>query len=892
MSTGLYRFGVGMAEGGAADAERLGRKGANLCEMAGLGLPVPPGFTLDIDVFHQWRETGALDSATRAAVSGALRWLETATGRGFGADERPLLVSVRSGAPVSMPGMLDTILNIGLTDAAHAAIAARDPRLAEDCRRRLITALATTVMKADADDFDDAVDDWLLEKGIDRIESQDAATLAALNAQMLAIAAAQGDEPFPDTADAQLFGAIDAVFASWNSPRARRYRAAQALPDESGTAVTVQAMVLGNLGDASATGVAFTRDPSTGEPRLYGEYLPNAQGDDVVAGLRTPAPLTEADAAATRASLPPMQTVLPEAFAALATHATTLERHFSAAQDIEFTIEDGTLWLLQTRIAKTAPRAGLRIAVEMAEAGAISRDEALMRVAPGDLEHLLHPKVDPDAPRTVIARGLPASPGAVSGEVVFTPAEAEALSAKGRAAILVRVETSPEDIHGMYAAAGVLTVRGGMTSHAAVVARSLGKPCVCGAGDARVDVTAGVLTGSDGKPVRRGDILTIDGTSGEALSGALPMIEPEPDPALATLMEWADMRRRLRVRANADTAEEVAIARRLGADGIGLCRTEHAFFQQGRLAALQQLILSDTPDARRRALAVLLPLQRADFSGIMEAMHGLPVCIRLLDPPIHEFLPRTDAARRDLARDMDISVTELRERVEELGEFNPMLGRRGCRIGILFPEIYDMQVRAIFQAALAVEIARGVAVDLEIMVPFVSTDNETALFRTRFEAIAASLRHESGRMPTWRLGVMVETPRAALRCNRICQDAEFVSFGTNDLTQMTYGLSRDDTGRFIRDYVSRGALAHDPFHRLDEDGVGELVRIGTERGRATRPDLTVAICGEHGGDATTIEFCEALSMDYVSCSPYRAPAARLAAAQATIRHERRAEGQA
>ena len=885
MSTGFHRFGCGSAEGGAADAAVLGGKGANLCEMAALGLPVPPGFVLDIGVFRRWRETGALDTDTRAALTGALKWLEGVTARMFGSGERPLLVAVRSGAPVSMPGMLDTILNIGLTDAAHAALAAHDPRLAEDCRRRLVSSLATIALGVDEDDFDDAVDDWLLAKGIDRIESQDAETLAALNARMLDIIDEEGDAPFPDTAEAQLLAAIEAVFTSWNSRRARRYRAAQSLPDDTGTAVTIQAMVLGNLGDASATGVAFTRDPSTGTPRLYGEYLADAQGDDVVAGIRTPAPLTDEDAAILRSSKPSMQSLMPAAFADLAAHAAALEAHFRDAQDIEFTIEDGTLWLLQTRTAKTAPRAGLRIAVEMAESGAITRDEALLRVAPGDLEHLLHPKVDPDAPRTVIARGLPASPGAVSGEVVFTPAEAEALSAKDRPAILVRVETSPEDIHGMYAAAGVLTVRGGMTSHAAVVARSLGKPCICGAGDARVDVTAGVLTGSDGKAIRRGDILTIDGTSGEAMAGALPMIEPEPDIALAMLMDWADARRRLRVRANADTAEEATVARRLGADGIGLVRTEHAFFQPGRLGALQELILSDTADSRRRALATLLPMQRADFVGIMRPMHGLPVCIRLLDPPIHEFLPRTDTAMRDLAREMDISVPDLRERVEELGEFNPMLGRRGCRIGVLFPEIYDMQVRAIFQAALAVGIEQGDAVDLEIMVPFVSTDKETALFRARFEAIAASLRHESGRAPTWRLGVMIETPRAALRCDRICADAQFVSFGTNDLTQMTYGLSRDDTGRFIRDYVARGALAHDPFHRLDEEGVGELIRIGTERGRAVRADLTVAICGEHGGDAATIRFCEALGMDYVSCSPYRAPAARLAAAQATIRIE-------
>ncbi len=886
MTPRIHRFAPDLAEGTAADADRLGRKGANLCEMAALGLPVPPGFILDIDVFRAWRETGTLSNEIRDEIREAVAWLCGVTGRAFGQGDTPLLVSVRSGAPVSMPGMLDTILNIGLTDAAHATLAATDPRFAEDCRRRLLPALATSVLGVDPDDFDDGIDDWLLAKGIDRIEEMDASGLAALNARMVELIDEEGDAPLPETAEDQLFGAIHAVFASWTAPRARRYRAAQGLPNDTGTAVTIQAMVFGNTGPQSATGVAFTRDPSTGQPRLYGEYLPDAQGDDVVSGIRTPAPMTDADAAASRSSMTPMQGAMPDAFAALSAHAATLEAHFSDAQEIEFTVERGTLWLLQTRTAKRTARAGLRIAVEMAEAASISRDEALLRVDPGDLEQLLHPRVDPTAKRHVIARGLPASPGAVTGEVVFTPAEAEAMKDKGRPAILIRIETSPEDIHGMYAAAGVLTVRGGMTSHAAVVARSLGKPCICGAGDARVDVDAGVLTGSDGKPIRRGDTLTIDGTRGEAMLGALPMIEPEPDPSLATLMDWADIRRRMRIRANADTAEEATVARRQGAEGIGLCRTEHAFFQSGRLGALQQLILSDTPDARRAALATLLPLQREDFIGIMEPMHGLPVCIRLLDPPIHEFLPRTEAAMQELAREMDISLRELRERVEALREFNPMMGRRGCRIGVLFPEIYDMQVRAIFQAALAVETVKGEAVDLEVMLPFVSTDNEMTLFVTRFDAIAASLRHESGRGPTWRLGVMIETPRAALRCDRICEDAAFISFGTNDLTQMTYGLSRDDVGRFIRDYVAKGALAHDPFHRLDEEGVGELLRIGTERGRATRPDVTVSVCGEHGGDLHAIRFCEGLGMDYMSCSPYRTTASRLAAAQATILRER------
>ena len=882
----IHRFAPGLVEGTAADADRLGRKGANLCEMTALGLPVPPGFVLETSLFTAWREEGGLPDETRAEIREAMVWLESVTGRTFGGGEKPLLVSVRSGAPVSMPGMLDTILDVGLTPAAHTALATRDPRFAEDCRRRLLPALATSMLGVDADDLDDAIDDWLLDRGFDRIEVMDATALAALNAHMQEFIAEEGDGSFPDSASAQLFGAIEAVFESWTAPRARQYRAAQGMADDIGTAVTVQAMVFGNADFGSATGVAFTRDPSTGEPRLYGEYLRQAQGDDVVSGIRTPAPLTYDDAVVSRSPVIPMEETMPRPFIDLARHAATLEAHFSDAQEIEFTVEEGTLWLLQTRTAKRTARAGVRIAVEMAEAGSISRDEALLRVEPGDLEQLLHPRVDTAAPRHVIARGLPASPGAVIGEVVFTPAEAEAMKEKGRPAILVRVETSPEDIHGMYAAAGVLTVRGGMTSHAAVVARSLGKPCICGAGDARVDVDAGVLTGSDGKPIRRGDTLTIDGTTGEALKGALPMIEPEPDPALATLMGWADDRRRMRIRANADTAEEARIARRLGAEGIGLCRTEHAFFQSGRLGALQQLILSDTPDARRAALATLLPLQREDFIGIMDPMHGLPVCIRLLDPPIHEFLPRTEAALQELAREMDISLRELRERVENLREFNPMLGRRGCRIGVLFPEIYDMQVRAIFQAALAVEAAKQDAVDLEIMLPFVSTDREIGLFAARFSAIAASLRHESGSEPTWRLGVMIETPRAALRCNRLCEDAAFISFGTNDLTQMTYGLSRDDAGRFIRDYVARGALSHDPFHRLDEDGVGELLRIGTERGRATRPDVTVSVCGEHGGDIHAIRFCEGLGMDYMSCSPYRSTASRLAAAQATILQER------
>ncbi len=883
----IHRFGGGMCEGSAADAQMLGRKGAYLCEMTNLALPVPPGFVINVSAYERWLESGGLPDELKSQITDAVAWLEGVTSHGFGADTSPLLVSVRSGAAISMPGMLDTILNVGLTGTAHTALA-RDtsPRHAEDCRRRLIPPLAEAMLEVEAEDLEDCVDDWLMANDATELEALDAEGLAAVNAKMLEFIADESDAPFPEDAHIQLFGAVEAVFDSWNSPRARRYRAIQGVDDSIGTAVTVQMMVFGNRVDASATGVAFTRDPNTGEPRLFGEYLPNAQGDDVVAGLRTPAALSLADAPVSRATTPPMETALPDAFAALKAHAELLEKHFSDAQEIEFTVDRGALWLLQTRTAKRSARAGLRIAVEMAESGAISRDEALLRVNPGDLEQLLHPKVDPKAARTVIAKGLPASPGAATGEVVFTPTEAETLNAKGRAAILVRSETSPEDIHGMYAAAGVLTVRGGMTSHAAVVARSLGKPCVCGAGDARVDVKTGVLTGSGEQEIRRGDKLTIDGTSGEALLGVMPMIAPETDPALDTLMAWADARRRMKVRANADTAEEARVAKRMGAEGIGLCRTEHAFFQAGRIAALQQLILADSADDRRAALAVLLPLQREDFIGIFEAMAGAPVCIRLLDPPLHEFLPRTENAMRELAKEMDTSVHRVEERVKALKEFNPMLGRRGCRIGVLHPEIYDMQVRAIFQAAVAVEIAQGAAVDLEIMLPFVSTDHEMALFGKRIESMAAALRHESGRGPNYKLGVMIETPRAVLRCAKICETAEFVSFGTNDLTQMAYGLSRDDVGHFVRDYIAQGALTHDPFHRLDEDGVGELLKIGAERGRAQRPDLTVSVCGEHGGDLHTIRFCDSLDFNYVSCSPFRAPASRLAAAHATILRDR------
>ena len=880
----IRRFGAGLAEASSADAETLGGKGANLCEMAAMGLPVPPGFVIGVDAFQAWRAGQGLPTAE---IAEAMAWLEAQTNRQLGGRDTPLLVAVRSGAPVSMPGMLDTILNVGLTDTAGEALADEaSRRFVEDCRRRLIPALAAPAMDVEPEDMEDAIDDWLVEHGRDSLADLNALELAELNTSLMTLAEEEGEGAFPKTATQQLHAAIEGVFQSWSGNRARAYRAMHGMADDLGTAVVIQAMVFGNRRSDSATGVAFTRDPATGEKRIYGEYLENAQGEDVVAGIRTPAPLTEIDAAQRSAALPSMETRMPDAFAALSAACAQLEARFADAQDVEFTVEQGTLWLLQTRSAKCSAKASMRIAVEMAEEGAISRDDALLRFAPTDIDRMLHPMIAPNVPREIVARGLPASPGAVTGEVCFTATEAETLNGKGRSAILVRIETSPEDIHGMYAAAGVLTVRGGMTSHAAVVARGLGTPCVCGAGDARVDLEAGVLHGSNGKEIRRGDTLTIDGAAGQALLGAVAMIEPEPEHAFTALMTWADERRRMRVRANADTAMEATIARRLGAEGIGLARTEHAFFQPGRLPALQQMILAESPDDRRTVLSHLIADQRADFLSLFEAMEGLPICIRLLDPPLHEFLPTTESDISNVAEAMGVSFAAVNARVDALREFNPMLGRRGCRIGIVAPEIYDMQIRAILQAAADYEDTHARAVDLEIMVPFVASDKEMQLMKGRVETMAATLAHASGMSPSYRIGAMLETPRSCLRANIICEDAAFISFGTNDLTQMAYGLSRDDTGRFIREYIAKGALKHDPFHMLDQEGVGELMAIATERGRASRDDLTVGICGEHGGDPNTIRFCERLGMDYVSCSPYRTPAARLAAAQATILQER------
>ena len=880
----IRRFGAGLAEASAADADTIGGKGANLCEMASMGLSVPPGFVLGVDAFHTWCAGKGLPNAD---IAKAMKWLERVTGRKLDGADAPLLVAVRSGAPESMPGMLDTILNVGLTEKAGEALADEaSRRFVEDCRRRLIPALAAPAMDVDPEELEDAIDDWLVQHGRDSLAEMDADELASVNASLMALAAEQGEGTFPETATDQLHAAIEGVFRSWSGARARAYRAMHGMGDDLGTAVIVQAMVFGNHREGSATGVAFTRDPTSGEKRLSGEYLENAQGEDVVAGIRTPAPLTKADATARHAALPSMEARMPDAFAALSDACDKIEARFADAQDIEFTVERGELWLLQTRAAKCSAKASMRIAVEMANEGAISSDEALLRFAPTDIDRMLHPMIDPKVPREIVARGLPASPGAVTGEVCFTAAEAETLKSKGRPAILVRVETSPEDIHGMYAAAGVLTVRGGMTSHAAVVARGLGTPCVCGASDARVELGAGILHGSNGKQIKRGDTLTIDGAAGQALLGAVPTIEPEPEEAFTTLMAWADARRRMRVRANADTALEATVALRLGAEGIGLARTEHAFFQPGRLAALQQMILAESPDDRRAALSPLIADQRADFLNLFEAMKGLPVCIRLLDPPLHEFLPTSDAEIAKVAEAMGIPPLAVDARVDALREFNPMLGRRGCRIGVVSPEIYDMQIRAILQAANDYEADHAKAIDLEIMVPFVASDHEMRLMTKRVETMASALAHSSGMRPSYKIGAMLETPRSCLRANIVCEHAEFISFGTNDLTQMTYGLSRDDTGRFIRDYIAKGALTHDPFHRLDQDGVGELIAIAVERGREARADLTVSICGEHGGDPITIRFCERLGLDYVSCSPYRTPAARLAAAQATILQER------
>jgi pyruvate,orthophosphate dikinase len=880
----VYGFGRGGAEGDAGMRRLLGGKGANLAEMASLGLPVPPGFTITTEVCAwYYAHDKSYPEGLREQVRSALAAVEAEVGARFGDPDRPLLVSVRSGAPVSMPGMMDTVLNLGLNDRTVEGLAraSEDRRFAFDSYRRFVQMYGDVVLGIDHYLFEERLEEAKRERGARFDNELPADALEELVAAYKAIVRKALGRDFPDDPEEQLWGAIGAVFGSWMNPRAQTYRKLHGIPAEMGTAVTVQAMVFGNMGEDCATGVAFTRNPSTGEKVRYGEYLVNAQGEDVVAGIRTPQPLSKAMAGPGAAGAS-MEERLPRSFAELVEVFDRLERHYRDMQDIEFTVQKGRLYVLQTRTGKRTAAAALKIAVDMAREGLITREEALLRIDPAQLDQLLHPTLDPKAERRVVAKGLPASPGAVSGKVVMSAEEAERLAAAGEAVILVRIETSPDDIHGMHAARGILTARGGMTSHAAVVARGMGKPCVCGAGDLLISYEERAFS-AGGVRVAAGEVITIDGSTGEVMLGAVKTIDPQLSGDFATLMGWADEVRRLRVRTNAETPLDARTAVRFGCEGIGLCRTEHMFFQEDRIVAMREMILASDAEGRRRALAKILPVQRADFVELFEIMGDRPVTIRLLDPPLHEFLPHSEAEIGEVAAAAGVEVRVVRRRLKELEEANPMLGLRGCRLGIVYPEIYEMQVQAIVEAALEVEARTGTAVVPEIMVPLVGSARELELVGERLRKVAERVMAEKGRRIDYLVGTMIELPRAALRAGEIARHAAFFSFGTNDLTQMTLGLSRDDSGNFLDAYLEAGIFPTDPFRSLDVEGVGELVRIACARGRETRPDLKLGICGEHGGDPASIAFCEEVGLDYVSCSPYRVPIARLAAAQAVLR---------
>ncbi|PBB87446.1 MULTISPECIES: pyruvate, phosphate dikinase [unclassified Mesorhizobium] len=884
MTKWVYSFGDGAAEGRASDRNLLGGKGANLAEMCNLGLPVPPGFTITTEVCNAYYANGrSYPDGLEANVLSALDHIGKITGRRFGDPSKLLLVSVRSGARASMPGMMDTVLNLGLNDETVEALAADagDARFAYDSYRRFIQMYSDVVMGLDHEVFEEILEDQKASLGHELDTELSAVEWQGVIALYKAKVEEELGKPFPQDPHEQLWGAIGAVFSSWMNNRAITYRRLHDIPESWGTAVNVQAMVFGNMGDTSATGVAFTRNPSTGERQLYGEFLVNAQGEDVVAGIRTPQNITEAARIAAGSDKPSLQKLMPDAFQAFVDISDRLEKHYRDMQDLEFTIERGKLWMLQTRSGKRTAKAALKIAVEMAKDGLITKEEAVARIDPASLDQLLHPTIDPKAARDVIGMGLPASPGAATGEIVFSSSDAEDAKAQGRKAILVRIETSPEDIHGMHAAEGILTTRGGMTSHAAVVARGMGKPCVSGAGSLRVDYRAGTMT-SMGQTFRKGDVITIDGGNGQVLKGAVAMLQPELSGDFAAIMDWADAARRMKVRTNAETPLDARMARSFGAEGIGLCRTEHMFFEGDRIVAMREMILADTEKDRRAALGKLLPMQRSDFLELFEIMAGLPVTIRLLDPPLHEFLPKTDDELAEVARAMNVSADKLRQRTEALHEFNPMLGHRGCRLAVSYPEIAEMQARAIFEAAVEAGRKAGALVVPEIMVPLVGLVKELEYVKARIDAVAQSVMQETATNIDYLTGTMIELPRAAIRAHIIAEAAEFFSFGTNDLTQTTFGISRDDAASFLETYRQKGIIEQDPFVSLDVDGVGELVRIATEKGRSTRSSIKLGICGEHGGDPASIRFCEEVGLDYVSCSPYRVPIARLAAAQAAV----------
>ena len=870
----VYFFGGDESEGNATMRTLLGGKGANLAEMSNLGIPVPPGFTISTEVCKLYYENDKqYPAGLDDQIDENLAKLENALGAKFGDTENPLLLSVRSGAAVSMPGMMDTILNLGLNDDAVQGLIARsgNERFAYDAYRRFVQMFGNVVLGVDHDAFEHLLEEKKEAKGVTLDTELEADDLSALVTEFKGVVKQQTGSDFPDEPRQQLDMARDAVFESSGNQRAITYRRLNDISEELGrTAVNVQAMVFGNMGGNSGTGVAFTRNPSTGANQFYGEFLMNAQGEDVVAGIRTPLPIAE------------LRNILPDIHDELVDIGLRLEKHYSDMQDVEFTIQDGKLYMLQTRNGKRTGQAAVRLAVEMVAEDLIDKQTALTRVPANDLDQLLHPSVDPDAEVEVIAQGLPASPGAAVGKVVFTALRAEEMAAAGEKVILVRAETSPEDIGGMDAAEGILTARGGMTSHAAVVARGMGKCCVAGCSTLFINEAA-LEFYAEGNRYAEGDYITLNGSTGDVLKGQVSLIQPELSGQFGTLMEWADEVRSLGIRTNADTPEDAKNARQFGAEGIGLCRTEHMFFGAG-IDAIREMILADDAEERQQALTKLLPHQRSDFIGIFEAMAGYPVTIRTLDPPLHEFLPKNETEILELAERLGVEPQKLRERVEELHEFNPMLGHRGCRLGIVYPEITEMQARAIFEAAVDVS-KRGISVLPEIMIPLVGHINELSLQRKVVVETAEAVFTEKKTRVEYLVGTMIELPRAALTADKIAAEAEFFSYGTNDLTQTTFGMSRDDAAKFLDDYVRNGVLEYDPFQVLDQDGVGSLLQIGSEKGRATRPDLKVGICGEHGGEPHSVKFCHGLAFDYVSCSPFRVPIARLAAAQAVIEDE-------
>jgi len=884
MSKWVYSFGVGSAEGEAKMKNLLGGKGANLAEMGNLGLPVPPGFTITTEVCTYYYANGqTYPSDLEQQVSAAVDKIGKLTDSKLGDPARPLLVSIRSGARVSMPGMMDTVLNLGLNPETAEGIVklTNNPRFAYDSYRRFIQMYSNVVLGLEHADFEEILEQAKEAKGVELdtdLETEDLKKIAAAYKELVK---KKLGKPFPDDVKEQLWGAIGAVFSSWQVARAKTYRRLNHIPEDWGTAVNVQAMVFGNRGDTSATGVAFTRDPATGEKLLYGEFLINAQGEDVVAGIRTPQPISKVVRERQGGKKPAMEEAMPSMFKELKGICDKLECHFTEMQDVEFTIQEGKLYMLQCRTGKRTAAAALKVAIDLEKEGLIDKKTAVTRVDPSALDQLLHPTLDPKAPKEQIAVGLAASPGAATGEAMFTADEAEKRAGEGVDVILVRTETSPEDIHGMHAAKGILTARGGMTSHAAVVARGMGRPCVAGAGALRIDSDAGLMT-AGAVTIKRGDVITIDGAAGKIYKGRVPMRQPELTGDFNKLMTWADEMRTLKVRTNADTPTDAKTARKFGAEGIGLCRTEHMFFNDDRIIAVREMILADDRAERVKALAKLLPMQRGDFEEIFKEMDGLPVTIRLLDPPLHEFLPHKEEEFADVAKATGSTVAKLRSKANALHESNPMLGHRGCRLGVTFPEIYEMQARAIIEAALNVENA-GVKVHLEIMIPLVAFKTELDMMKERIEAVAADIKKERGKLPDYMIGTMIELPRAALRAAEIAETAEFFSFGTNDLTQTALGLSRDDAGMFLPEYLAKGILPRDPFVTIDRDGVGELIKIAAQRGRSTRPNLKLGICGEHGGDPDSICLCHEAGLNYVSCSPFRVPVARLAAAQAALK---------